>query len=260
MRVLSLQLPMTLGDVKSNRDKFLSALSEVIDEQPSIVILPEMWATGFDYQNLNRFSGQTEEICNDISRRLNENTLVISALPERNYNKVYNTVYAVSSAGVIARYRKNFLFTPLDEHVYIDNGKGITVFEFMGVKIGLLLCYEIRFPELFRMTALAGAELITVPAVWGAVKKEHWLTLLRARAIENQCYIAGCNTSVMHGRKDMPCGYSAMFDPWGGAMFEPSEEEGVYSAVMEPAKVAEIREKIPSFNDALNAFVIERKN
>ncbi|GAB1534774.1 carbon-nitrogen family hydrolase [Geovibrio sp. ADMFC3] len=260
MRILSLQFPMRLGDIESNKEKFLAVLSEVIDEQPSIIILPEMWATGFDYQNLNGFSRQTEEICNIISERLNENTLVISTLPEGNYNKVYNTVYAVSAKGVIASYRKNFLFTPLNEHVYIDNGKGITLFEFMDVKVGLLLCYEIRFPELFRMTARAGAELIAVPAVWGAMKKEHWLTLLRARAIENQCYIAGCNTSVMHGRKDMPCGYSVMYDPWGEAVYEPSAEEGVYTGFMESAKVAEIREKIPSFDDALNAFVIERKN
>jgi predicted amidohydrolase len=64
----------------------------------------------------------------------------------------------------------------------------------------------------------------------------------------------------MHGRKDMPCGYSVMYDPWGEAVYEPSAEEGVYTGFMESAKVAEIREKIPSFDDALNAFVIERKN
>lgn len=259
MRVLSFQLPMKLGNISSNKEKFLSSLSEVVDEQPSIVILPEMWATGFDYKNLNKFSEETEKICSEISSMLNKNTLVISTLPEGNYNKVYNTIYAISSDGVIASYRKNFLFTPLNENAYIDNGDGITVFEFMNVQIGLLLCYEIRFPELFRLTASAGAEIIIVPAVWTAAKKDHWLTLLRARAIENQCYIAGCNTSVMHGKKDMQCGYSAMFDPWGEFVYQPSADEGIYEGYFNSNEVKEIREKIPSFNDALNSFVINRK-
>lgn len=259
MQIISLQLPVWLGNLHKNRGKFLSALSEVIDDEPSIILLPEMWATGFDYGSLVPLSESTEEICDDISGRLNENTLVISTLPERNYNKVYNTVFAVTSKGVIASYRKNFLFTPLREHEYIDRGTETTVFEFLGVKVGLLLCYEIRFPELFRLTARAGAEIIAVPAIWGAVKKDHWLTLLRARAIENQCFIAGCNTSMMHGRKDMPCGYSAFFDPWGEPMYEPSSAEGVYTASFEPEKVKEIRDTVPSYYDALNAFVIEKR-
>jgi predicted amidohydrolase len=261
MRVVSLQLPIRLGDLDSNREKFLSALPEVIDEQPTIILLPEMWGTGFDYENLVSFSKHTDGICKDIAGRLNESTLIIFSLPERNYNKVYNTVFAVSSDGVTARYRKNFLFSPLGEDTYIDKGKGISVFEFSGVKVGLLLCYELRFPELFRMTAFAGADIIAVPAIWPEMKKDHWLTLLKARAIENQCFIAGCNTSVMHtSKKDMPCGFSAVFDPWGEALYEPRAGEGIFYAEISHDKVREIREKIPSFDDAENAFFIQRKN
>jgi omega-amidase len=259
MRVISLQLPIWLGDLNKNKENYLKALTEVIDDEPSIILLPEMWATGFDYHNLVSLSEYSKDVCNEIISRLNENTLVISTLPERNYNKVYNTVYALSSKGVVASYRKNFLFTPLREHEYIDQGNDTVVFDFLGVSVGLLLCYEIRFPELFRLTAKAGAEIIAVPAIWGAVKKDHWLTLLRARAIENQCFIAGCNTSVMHGKKDMPCGYSAFFDPWGEALYEPSANEGMYKAEFEPSKVKEIRETIPCYYDALNAFVINRE-
>jgi len=256
MRILSLQLPMYLSDLEKNRDTFLGELSQLIDEKDSIILLPEMWGCGFDYKNLNSFAEKTDELIQEIQSVINENTLVISSLPEKNQNKVYNTVYAVSKSGVIGKYRKNFLFSPMREDEYIDKGNNITVVDFKGVKVGLQLCYEIRFPELFRLSAFAGADVIVVPAVWPEMKKEHWLTLLRARAIENQCYIAGCNTSVMSGKKPMNCGFSATIDPWGTFCFEPSADEGVYEAEIDPEMVKDIREKIPSFDDARNTFEI----
>ncbi|WP_022850173.1 nitrilase-related carbon-nitrogen hydrolase [Limisalsivibrio acetivorans] len=261
MKIVSIQLPVHLGDVEANKKTFLGKLPEVIGDEPSIIIFPEMWVSGFDYERLLEFSTKTDEICREISSQLNQNSLVISAMPEGIYNKVYNTIYAVSSKGVEAKYRKNFLFSPLGENKYIERGKGVSVFEFNGAKIGLQVCYEIRFPELFRTSAFAGAELICVPAIWPEMKKNHWLTLLKARAVENQCYIAGCNTSVMHTRKkDMECGYSVTWDPWGEAAYEPVSGEGVFISEFDPEKVRDIRKKIPSFEDAKKAFTIKRKD
>ncbi|MGE4265962.1 MAG: nitrilase-related carbon-nitrogen hydrolase [Deferribacterales bacterium] len=260
MKIISLQLPVRLSEVDENLRKFKNGISQVIDGEDSIIILPEMWACGFDYRRLVEFSERTHGIINEIQDIINDNTLVISSLPERNQNKVFNTVYAVSKNGIAATYRKNFLFSPMKENEYIDNGSGITVFDFKGVKVGLLLCYEVRFPEMFRMTAFAGADIITVPAIWPQMKKEHWLTLMRARAIENQCYVAGCNTSVMMGKKDMPCGFSAAYDPWGEPMFEPAGEEGVYTSYADAAVVEDIRTKIPSFLDAKGFFTIKGIN
>lgn len=256
MNVISLQLPVRLSEADRNASVFLEAISQVSDNEDTIIALPEMWMCGFDYDNLVSFSEKSAETLSSIQSIINDNTLVISSLPERNQNKVFNTVYAVTKNGVLGKYRKNFLFSPTGEDKYIDKGKGVTVVDFKGVNLGLLLCYEVRFPEMCRLTAFAGADVIVLPAIWPQMKKDHWMTLLRARAIENECYIVGCNTSVMHGRKDMPCGFSAAYDPWGEPLFEPSAEEGVYKAVINKDFVTEIRTKIPSFNDAKDLFDI----
>lgn len=260
MKIVSLQLPVRLSDVAENMKVFCDAVSQLSGGQDTIVILPEMWMCGFDYERLGEFSEKTEDAIKAIQGIIDSNTLVISALPEKNQNKVFNTTYAVTKDGVLGKHRKNFLFSPLREDEYFDKGSDICVVDFKGVNVGLLVCYEIRFPELFRLTSFAGAEIIVLPAIWGQIKKEHWLTLLRARAIENQCYIAGGNTSVMHGKKDMACGFSATIDPWGEFLFEPSAAEGVYTAEADLDTVKDIRTKIPSFFDAREVFDIKRRN
>lgn len=259
MKVFALQLPVSLGNVEKNRSDFIDKIKAVSDDSPSIFVLPEMWLTGFDYKNLVRHSELTEDICTELASILKENDLVISSLPEKNGKKVFNTIYAVTKDGVAAKYRKNLLFSPTRENEYIDSGDNIIVFEHFGVKIGLHLCYEIRFPELFRMSAFLDADVFLVPAVWPGNKKAHWQTLTRARAIENQCYLVGANCSVMHTTKqDMPCGFSVAFDPWGEPLFNESEESGVFVCEINPEKVKEIRNSIPSFYDAKDTFQIHK--
>jgi predicted amidohydrolase len=142
MKILSLQLPVWLSDLEKNRKTFLEKIAELTSDKATIMLLPEMWGCGFDYDNLKSFAEETEFVLKEIMGIINDNTLVISTLPEKNQNKVYNTVYAVTKNGVIGKYRKNFLFSPLRENEYIDNGNNITVVDFMGVKIGLQLCYQ----------------------------------------------------------------------------------------------------------------------
>lgn len=260
MKVVSFQLPVMLSDFDGNRKRFLDRLAQHIDNEETIIIFPEMWGCGFDYKNLQVFAEKTDEVISDIQGIINDNTLVISTHPEKNQNKVFNTVYAVDKSGISGKYRKNFLFAPTGEDQYFDTGREICVVDFKGIKVGLLLCYEIRFPELFRLTAFAGADIITIPAIWPHMKIEHWQTLTRARAIENQLYIAGCNCSVMHTtKKAMACGYSLAYDPWGEELYGAGEGEGVFTCEVNRDMVLEVREKVPSFDDASKAFNITRR-
>jgi len=260
MRIVSLQLPVMLSDFDENKDRFLKQISQIIDVQETIVILPEMWCCGFDYKNLSAFAERTEDVIREIQGVINENTLVITTHPEGNQNKVFNTVYAVTKNGILGKYRKNFLFSPTGEDKYFITGSKTCVVEFKKLKVGLLLCYEIRFPELFRLTSREGADLIAIPAIWPEMKKEHWMTLTRARAIENQLYVAGCNCSVMHTtKKEMGCGYSVAYDPWGETLIPSEAGERIYDFHIDKEKVAEIREKIPSQADAQSAFEIVRR-
>jgi predicted amidohydrolase len=260
MKIISLQLPVALADLERNKKTFLDAIAQLSDEKDVIIVLPEMWSCGFDYENLQQFALKTDEVISEIQSIINSDTLVVTTHPEENQNKVFNTVYAVTKDGVIGKYRKNLLFSPTGEDKYFDVGSEVCVVDFKGMKVGLLVCYEIRFPELFRMTAAAGADVITVPAMWPAMKKEHWQTLTRARAIENQLYVVGGNCSVLHTRKKtMDCGYSVAWNPWGEALFEPADGDAVLSCTADRADVEDIREKIPSMQDALKTFKIERR-
>jgi omega-amidase len=112
----------------------------------------------------------------------------------------------------------------------------------------MTICYDLRFPELFRRYALAGARLILVPAEWPHPRRAHWQTLLRARAIENQCFVAACNRVGITGNSTF-FGASAVIDPWGEALVEGGETELILTATIDLSLVDTVRKRIPVFED-----------
>ena len=116
-------------------------------------------------------------------------------MPELCEGRVYNTAYVFDRQGAcLAAYDKTHLFTPMGEHEHYAAGDHLTTFSLDGHKCGLLICYDLRFPELFRTLALQGVELLLLPAQWPAARRYHWETLTAARAIENQFFLAACNS------------------------------------------------------------------
>ncbi len=257
MMVHVLQFPVVLGDSDQNSALFLNAVEHSSQGRGDIFVLPEMWISGFDYPRLKEYAARKDEFLAKLSASVKGDDIILSSLPEEvpGSDKVYNTTYAVGNKGIKAQYRKNFLFAPAREDLYFAHGSETVVFPHQGLTVGMLTCYEIRFPELFRQVSYAGADIIIVPAIWPAEKKEHWLTLTRARAIENQCYIIGGNCSEMRSpKKNIECGYSVAYDPWGEILFLGDKEDEELAATIEPQKVNEIREKIPSFTDAKQRY------
>jgi predicted amidohydrolase len=114
--------------------------------------------------------------------------------------------------------------------------------------MGLTICYDLRFPELFRRYALAGAKLIFVPAEWPHPRLMHWQTLLRARAIENQLFVVACNRVGVVGKTHF-CGHSAVIDPWGETIVEGDESEMLLTAEIDLGLVDDVRQRIPIFAD-----------
>lgn len=257
MKIRAVQYPVYLGALDQNFEYFQKGIVSLSEGNGDIFLLPEMWLSGFDYKNIFKYAQETENWLERLKEIISGDDLIISAMPEPSgkNEKVYNTTYVLSSDGIIAKYRKNFLFSPTREDEYFEHGNDNTVFDFKGNKIGLATCYEIRFPEIFRSLAFSGAELILIPAIWPAEKKEHWIHLTQARAIENQLFITGANCSVMHThKKDIQCGYSISYDPWGVEKLEAGSKEGIYTVEPDLPQVAEIREKIPSFYNARDRF------
>ncbi|AZM47420.1 hydrolase [Streptomyces sp. WAC 06738] len=161
--------------------------------------------------------------------------------------KPSNTVLAVDRGGEqFGVYRKVHLYDAFgyreSDRIQPQPAKALT-FALGGLTVGVMTCYDLRFPEMARFLVDAGAEAIVVPAAWvtGPVKEDHWTTLLRARAIENTVYVLGSGQTG-----PVSCGQSAIVDPMGQIAASAGEAPGVASAVLDAARVAEVRVKNPS--------------
>jgi len=117
-----------------------------------------------------------------------------------------------------------------------------------GFLLSPFICYDLRFPEIFRTAASAGAVVFTVIASWPEARKEHWRTLLRARAIENQAFVIGVNRAGTDPSFRYP-GCSAVIDPWGNTVVELDDQEGIASADIRIEDAVEWREKFPALRD-----------
>ncbi|MCA9926139.1 MAG: carbon-nitrogen family hydrolase, partial [Anaerolineales bacterium] len=148
----------------------------------------------------------------------------------------------------LGSYSKIHLFRLMDEDQFLAPGSGSTLVETPWGKVGLAICYDLRFPELFRLYALAGAKMVIIPAEWPYPRLMHWQTLLRARAIENQMFIVACNRVGRSKETDF-FGHSCVIDPWGEVLVEGGEESGVETAVIDTDLVDEVRARIPVFAD-----------
>lgn len=172
-------------------------------------------------------------------------------------DRVYNTSVVFDPQGrELARYRKLHLFdiqTPdglrYGESEAVAPGNSTTVVQIEGLKFGLAICYDIRFPELFQQLAHDGAEVLVLPAAFTLqTGKDHWEVLCRARAIETQCYfLAAAQTGPFEqeGEKRFTYGHSLVCDPWGHVIAKASDGIGSVSARIDSARIAEIRKQIP---------------
>ncbi len=141
-----------------------------------------------------------------------------------------NTSLVFHRGRIIHRYDKIHLFRPAGDHRYFRPGTRIGTFPLTlpgaRLKCGVIICYDLRFPELVRAMARTGLDVLFVPARWPAVRDDVWRTLLKARAIENQVFVAGCNSSGEEG------GWSYAFDPLGGLLFDSRSEPGEHSHLL----------------------------
>ncbi len=236
------------------------------------VVLPEMFAK---YGDLGE-SVQTAEVISEaetygpIVRRLasvaKERSIVLVAgsvceavsdgAENRSRQTAYNTQLVFDRGGkLVARYRKLHLFdinlpqkVVACESEHIRAGDQVVVERIDGIRCGLAICYDLRFPELFRAIRAAGAELITLPSAFTKTTGEaHWETLVRARAIENQCFVIAANQYGRHNARQSSYGHSLVVDPWGEVLATAGDNEAILYATLELGRVAKFRERLPAW-------------
>ena len=253
MRIACCQMDVRLGDPAYNFTRAAALVRGAAEQGADVVMLPETWNIGFfPRENLAELADPDGELVKmtfgPLAAELHVNIAAGSIATNRD-GKVYNTAYVFNREGeCVASYDKTHLFTPMGEHEYFTPGDHLCTFTLDGVNCGLIICYDLRFPELTRSIVLQGADLLFVPAEWPAVRVAHWQTLNRARAIENQIFLACCNACGTAG-KTVYGGSSAIYDPWGTILAEAGEHEEVITADCDFAIKEQIRNSIHVFRD-----------
>jgi len=258
LRVACVQL--TAGaDKAGNLEKAEKLVARAVSLGAELVVLPEKWNLVGDAEALHD-GAETLEQGKSVRAmaawaKRHGVVLIGGSIAERREGreKLSNTSLVFDAKGVlIARYRKLHLFdVEVAGQIYRESeseepGDEVVLCEAGGWKIGLTICYDLRFPELYRLLALAGAELVTVPANFTLrTGMAHWKALLRARAIENALYVAapGQLGEPMAGRPSY--GHSLVVDPWGTVIAEAPDSETVVVAELERSRVSETRSRLP---------------
>jgi predicted amidohydrolase len=250
------------GDVRSNLDRAASLVGEAAARGATVVVLPENFAYLGDEEGKRAIAEDLDQADGPIAGRLSELArargihLVAGGMPERSGDpeRPFNTCAVFGPDGrLAARYRKVHLFdVDLAERRYRESaatapGAEPVVAEVAGVRLGLSICYDLRFPELYRALSALGAEALVVPAAFTITTgKDHWHVLLRARAIEAQAYVIAAAQWGRHPGGRLTYGKSCIVDPWGEVIAHASEREGVVVAPFDPAYLAEVRRNLPA--------------
>ncbi len=244
-RAICLQFTVRPGDPEANLATVRARLDQAEVSGPALVLLPELWATGFAYPQLPELAVRTPELLASLAQEAAARGIFLAgSLPEAVFSEIdtviYNTFYLVGPAGVIGQYRKQQLFAPLGEAAHFAAGDDPQPLSAPWGPTAALVCYDLRFPELAREQAGQGADLLLVAAQWPLARREQWRTLLRARAIENQLFVVACNSCGRVGDSDF-AGGSAVIAPDGTILAEAGPNEEIISAPLEPSRLAAAR-------------------
>ncbi|MFS0750168.1 carbon-nitrogen family hydrolase [Oceanobacillus sp. 1P07AA] len=253
MRHAIYQMDIVPGNAEANRTKVKTWLERTVSMNDiDIIVLPEMWTTGYTLAELSEIADEEEEpTCTFLQQLALENQVHIigGSIANKRNGKIYNTAIVVNCNGEkVYKYDKIHLVPMLDEPTYLDGGEEkVRTFELDGIKMGVIICYDLRFPELTRALAVSGAEVIYLVAEWPSARKEHWKALQLARAIENQCYIISANRVGIYDNVEF-CGLSSVINPWGETQTLGSEhnEETIVDSI-DRKKVSEARKNVPIF-------------
>jgi len=252
LKIALVQMDIALGQPEVNRQRAAELVRQAA-AGADLVVLPEMWTTGYQLDELagnlaDRSGEPTGSFLTELARECGV-YLAGSVADERAPGQVYNSATLYSPDGQqLAEYSKVHLVPMMDEPRYLTPGDRVVTAPLADVAAGLAICYDLRFPELFRTMALQGAHLMLLVAEWPAQRLHHWRTLVMARAIENQCFMVACNRVGSDTANQFP-GHSMVVNPWGTVLAEAGEEEEILRVEIDLAEVAAARTRVPVFKD-----------
>ncbi|MFC3041785.1 carbon-nitrogen family hydrolase [Virgibacillus xinjiangensis] len=254
MKYAIYQMEVVAADPEENRRRVEEWVTETVKRgDPDTLVLPEMWNTGYALDKLEETADRKEEpsasFLSELAKKHQVN-IIGGSIGNKKDGRFYNTNLVFNRAGErVYQYDKIHLVPMLNEPKYLAGGREkVQTFELDGVKMGLIICYDLRFPELARQLALLDAQVLHIVAEWPSARTDHWKYLQLARAIENQFFVVSCNVVGSHEGTDF-AGNSMVTDPWGNELAVGSNS-GIETlrAELDLSSVEKIREDVPVFD------------
>jgi omega-amidase len=269
LTITGIQSTLHWENKKANLQMFEGKIFS-ISQKTEIVVLPEMFSTGFSMQPkkfAETMEGETLQWMKQVAAKkkiILTGSLMIKDPPQGD-EAYYNRLVWVLPNGNVGHYDKRHLFAYADEDQHYTPGRKRLICSVNGWKINLLVCYDLRFPVWSRQSPPPSGEVrrgleydaLIYVANWPEKRVHAWTTLLRARAIENQCYVIGVNRTGDDGNKIHYTGESMAIDPMGEILYHKKDEEDLFTVTLDRSVLEKTREKFPFWRDADNFYITD---
>ncbi len=251
LHVALAQIDIALGDPAANLAQVTTLAATAAAQGAHLLVLPELWSTGYSLPRARELAdapgtgmhAALAQLAREQGIAIAGSTLMWQGDAPANVATLY-----LADGSLLLDYSKLHLFGLMDEDQYLVAGDRMPVAAAPWGSTALAICYDLRFPEVFRAYALAGAAVCIVPAEWPQPRIQHWRTLVQARAIENQCFVVAVNR-VGHDDANTFGGHSLVVAPSGDVVVEGDEQAQLLYATLDSAEVVATRERIPVLRD-----------
>ena len=268
INLLAIQLASIIGDKFANIEKAKALIESELNRYPAdIIILPEVWTSGWDCPSFPICAESIEDaesiaMLKDIAKKHAVNIIGGSVILKKENGEFFNSSPVIKIFGeLVCTYEKNHLFSYYGcaEGDYIRAGGNPVMVNLNGVKVGLTICYDIRFPEIYRAYRKAGADLLVNMAAWGASKKIPWDSMTTSRAVENQTYFVALTQTGQLKDGTYNLGHSMIIDYKGDILSEINQVEGGVFATIDLEEMYGFRSKCTVLDDIKNSYEVIEK-
>jgi len=256
MKIALIQMTI-VNNKEKNLQNARNKIEAAATKDSEIICLPEMFNCPYDNSYFKDFAeddyGQTITMIRSLAKEFSC-IIIAGSIPEKYENRIYNTSYVINETGnIISKHRKIHLFDvdveggiTFKESEILSPGNQITIVDTKFTKIGIAICYDMRFPEVIRKMALEGAEIVFIPAAFNMTTgPAHWHTIAKARALDNQLYMALCSPARNMNASYTAYGHSLIANPWGAIEKEIDEKESILIHEVNLNAIPPIRKSLP---------------